>query len=52
MTASVPSYVVVMNGSLSEANRNLSGLDVGLDDMVPVTNGTACDVGVRLSLLP
>ena len=41
MTASDPTYVVVMNGSLSEADRNLSSFNVSLNDVI-VTNGTPC----------
>ena len=48
MTSSEPTYVVVMNGSLSEASRNLSSFNVSLNDVI-VTNGTPCvpDVSPR-----
>ena len=45
MTASTPTYVVVMNGSADAAARNLTGLNKGLDGII-VTNGTPCDVNV------
>lgn len=48
VTASDPTYVVVMNGSLPESSRNLSG--VGLDGII-VTNGTPCMTTVSLLCL-
>ena len=44
VTASQPTYVVVMNGSAVESERNLTGQGKGLDRVV--TNGTPCDTQV------
>ena len=42
VTASEKTYVIVMNGSATEENRNLTGEGKGLDGII-VTNGTPCD---------
>ena len=43
MTASQPTYVIVMNGSTDEADRNFTGQNKGVGI---VTNGTPCDTAV------
>ena len=45
VTASEPTYVIVMNGSALDEDRNLTGQGKGLDGD-PVTNGTPCDTNV------
>ena len=50
VTASAPTYVVVMNGSAAPVDRNLTGLNKGLDEIV--FNGTPCDVNVSYSMTP
>ena len=47
VTASDATYVVVMNGSASESDRDLTGMDVGLDGII-VTNGTPCNSDVSM----
>lgn len=41
MTAYEPTYVIVMNGSAPDTERNLTGQGKGLEMIV--TNGTPCD---------
>lgn len=42
VTASDATYVVVMNGSALESDRNLTDMNVGLNGII-VTNGTPCN---------
>jgi len=47
LTSSQPSYAIIMNSTLPESDRNLSYVDSTLG---VVTNGTACNIDVRMSI--
>ena len=50
MTASDATYVVVMNGSALESERNLTGMNVDLEGVI-VTNGTPCNNEVNIQAM-